>query len=60
VSGLSVVCGGTPAPPQGGEFEIGFVDAESGERRMALTEWSVPFEECLQVRGFPLFSRSSR
>ena len=36
------------------EFEIAYVDAESGARRLALIDaWSVPFEECMPVRGFP-------
>jgi hypothetical protein len=30
------------------------VSPESGERRLALIDaWSVPFEECMPVRGFP-------
>ena len=38
--------------PAGREFEIAYVDAESGERRLALIDaWSVPFEECMPVRG---------
>ena len=29
---------------------------EDGEQRLALTEaWSVPFEACLPVRGFPSY-----
>jgi hypothetical protein len=38
--------------PAGREFEIAYVDAESGARRLALIDaWSVPFEECMPVRG---------
>ncbi|MFI7664120.1 TnsA-like heteromeric transposase endonuclease subunit [Nocardia sp. NPDC049526] len=51
--GLSVVRGGAAASPWDREFEIAYVDAEADERRVALTDaWSVPFEECLPVRGF--------
>ncbi|WP_429421986.1 hypothetical protein [Nocardia sp. GAS34] len=51
--GLSVVRGGASASPWDREFEIAYVDAEADERRVALTDaWSVPFEECLPVRGF--------
>jgi hypothetical protein len=48
-----VVRGGASASPAGREFEIAYVDAESVARRLALIDaWSVPFEECLPVRGF--------
>ena len=48
-----MVRGGASASPAGREFEIAYVDAESGERRLALIDaWSVPFEECMPVRGF--------
>jgi len=41
---------------RGRESEIAYVDAESGARRLALIDaWSVPFEECLPVRGFPSY-----
>ncbi|HEX2402805.1 MAG TPA: TnsA-like heteromeric transposase endonuclease subunit, partial [Mycobacterium sp.] len=53
---MSVVRGGASASPAGREFEIAYVDAESGERRLALIDaWSVPFEECMPVRGFPSY-----
>ena len=56
VPSLSVVRGGASASPAGREFEIAYVDAESGERRLALIDaWSVPFEECMPVRGFPSY-----
>jgi sulfate permease family protein len=51
-------CGprGASASPAGREFEIGYVDAESVARRLALIDaWSVPFEECMPVRGFPSY-----
>jgi hypothetical protein len=49
-----VVRGGASASPAGREFEIAYVDAESGARRLALIDaGSVPFEECMPVRGFP-------
>ena len=49
-----MVRGGASASPAGREFEIAYVDAESGARRLALIyAWSVPFEECMPVRGFP-------
>jgi hypothetical protein len=36
-------------------FELGYVD-ECGEQRVPLTEaWSVPFEACTPVRGFPSY-----
>ena len=51
-----MVRGGASASPAGREFEIAYVDAESGARRLALIDaWSVPFEECLPVRGFPSY-----
>ena len=51
-----MVRGGASASPAGREFEIAYVDAESGERRLALIDaWSVPFEECMPVRGFPSY-----
>lgn len=51
---LGLVPGGAFATP-GGEFEVAFAD-EDGERRLPLTEvWSVPFESCLPVRGFPFY-----
>ena len=44
---------GASASPAGREFEIAYVDAESVARRLALIDaWSVPFEECMPVRGF--------
>ena len=47
---------GASASPAGREFEIAYVDAESGARRLALIDaWSVPFEECMPVRGFPSY-----
>ena len=53
---VSVVRGDASASPAGREFEIAYVDAESGARRLALIDaWSVPFEECLPVRGFPSY-----
>ena len=53
---LSVVRGGASASPAGREFEIAYVDAESVARRLALIDaWSVPFEECMPVRGFPSY-----
>ena len=53
---LSVVRGGASASPAGRESEIAYVDAESGARRLALIDaWSVPFEECMPVRGFPSY-----
>ena len=53
---LSLVRGGASASPAGREFEIAYVDAESGERRLALIDaWSVAFEECMPVRGFPSY-----
>ena len=51
---LDLVHGSAPAVP-GGEFEIAFAD-EDGEQRLELTTaWSVPFESCLPVRGFPSY-----
>ena len=51
-----MVRGGASASPAGREFEIAYVDAESGERRLALIDvWWVPFEECMPVRGFPSY-----
>ena len=51
-----MVRGGASASPAGREFEIAYVDAESGARRLALIDaWSVPFEECMPVRGFPSY-----
>lgn len=51
---LDLVRGSAPAVP-GGEFEIAFAD-EDGEQRLELTTaWSVPFESCLPVRGFPSY-----
>jgi hypothetical protein len=51
-----VVRGGASASPTGREFEIAYVDAESVARRLALIDaWSVPFEECMPVRGFPSY-----
>jgi hypothetical protein len=56
VPSLSVVRGGASASPAGQEFEIAYVDAESGARRLALIDaWSMPFEECMPVRGFPSY-----
>ena len=53
---VSVVRGGASASPAGREFEIAYVDAESIARRLALIDaWSVPFEECMPVRGFPSY-----
>ena len=50
---VSVVRGGASASPAGREFEIAYVDAESGARRLALIDaWSVPFEECMRCAGF--------
>ena len=50
-----LVRGDASASPAGREFEIAY-DAESGARRLALIDaWSVPFEECLPVRGFPSY-----
>ena len=47
---------GASASPAGRESEIAYVDAESGARRLALIDaWSVPFEECMPVRGFPSY-----
>jgi hypothetical protein len=46
---------GDAAATSGGKFEIAFAD-EDGEQRLELTEaWSVPFESCLPVRGFPSY-----
>ena len=51
-----VVRGGAPASPAGRESEIAYVDVESVARRLALIDaWSVPFEECMPVRGFPSY-----
>ena len=51
-----MVRGDASASPAGREFEIAYVDAESGARRLALIDaWSVPFEECMPVRGFPSY-----
>ena len=51
-----MVRGGASASPAGRESEIAYVDAESGARRLALIDpWSVPFEECMPVRGFPSY-----
>src|SRR6185312_8669804 len=56
VPSLSVVRGGASASPAGREFEIAYVDAESVAQRLALIDaWSVPFEECMPVRGFPSY-----
>jgi len=56
VPSLSVVRGGASASPAGREFEIAYVDGEYGARRLALIDaWSVPFEECMPVRGFPSY-----
>ena len=56
VPSLSVVRGGASASPAGRESEIAYVDAESVARRLALIDaWSVPFEECMPVRGFPSY-----
>ncbi|WP_433712877.1 hypothetical protein ACQP2U_00705 [Nocardia sp. CA-084685] len=53
MSSLSVVAGGAASSPEGGEFAIAYVDAESGQRRLALTDaWAVRLEDCLPVRGF--------
>ena len=55
-----MVRGGASASPAGREFEIAYVDAESGARRLALIDaWSVPFEECMPVRGFPSYKGQS-
>ena len=55
-----MVRGGASASPAGREFEIAYVDAEYGERRLALIDaWSVPFEECMPVRGFPSYKGQS-
>ena len=55
VPSLNVVHGAS-ASPAGREFEIAYVDAESVARRLALIDaWSVPFEECMPVRGFPSY-----
>lgn len=60
VSSLSVVPGGAAASPEGGEFAIAYVDVESGERRLTLTDaWAVPLEDCLPVRGFPSYKGQS-
>jgi len=60
VPSLSVVRGGASASPAGREFEIAYVDAESVARRLALIDaWSVPFEECMPVRGFPSYKGSA-
>ena len=60
VPSLNVVRGGASASPAGREFEIAYVDAESGARRLALIDaWSVPFEECMPVRGFPSYKGSA-
>ena len=51
-----MVRGGASASPAGREFEIAYVDAESVARCLALIDaWSVPFEECMPVRGFPSY-----
>jgi len=60
VPSLNVVRGGASASPAGREFEIAYVDAESVARRLALIDaWSVPFEECMPVRGFPSYKGSA-
>jgi hypothetical protein len=46
------------APPSLAErFELAYADADAnGEQRVPLTEaWSVPFEACTPVRGFPSY-----
>ena len=51
-----MVRGGASASPAGRAFEIAYVDAESVARRLALIDaWSVSFEECMPVRGFPSY-----
>jgi len=57
---VSGVRGGASASPAGREFEIAYVDAEYGERRLALIHaWSVRFEECMPVRGVPYYKGQS-
>jgi len=54
---LDLVAGGGPAV-LADRFDVSFVD-EDGEQRRQLTDaWSVPFETCLPVRGFPSYKRS--
>ncbi|MFF1613242.1 hypothetical protein ACFVYA_36215 [Amycolatopsis sp. NPDC058278] len=51
---LDLVPGDAPAAVLGG-FEFSYAD-EGREQRVALTEaWSVPFEVCSPVRGFPSY-----
>jgi hypothetical protein len=51
---LDLVPGGAAGPPGAG-FRVAFAD-EAGEQLLPLTEaWSVPFESCLPVRGFPSY-----
>ncbi|MFE6925947.1 hypothetical protein ACFVAV_33390 [Nocardia sp. NPDC057663] len=53
---MSSARGGVPRPPEGGEFEIAYVDVDPGEQRVALAgAWGVLFETCLPVRGFPSY-----
>ncbi|WP_223522216.1 MULTISPECIES: TnsA-like heteromeric transposase endonuclease subunit [Nocardia] len=53
---VSPARGGAARPSEGGEFEIGYVEVDSGEQRAALAAvWGVPFEACLPVRGFPSY-----
>jgi hypothetical protein len=48
---LDLVTGGAP-PSLAERFEVGYAD-ERGEQRVPLTEvYSVPFEDCVPVRGF--------
>jgi hypothetical protein len=48
------VAGGAPAPLTE-RFEVAFAD-EDGQQRLPLAEaWSMPFESCLPVRGFPSY-----
>jgi hypothetical protein len=51
---LDLVPGGAP-DPLAEQFEVAFSDAE-GQQRLPLTEvWTVPFESCRPVRGFPSY-----
>lgn len=51
---LDLIPGGAPSSLVE-RFEIAYAD-ERGEQRIPLTEaWSVPFEACTPVRGFPSY-----
>jgi hypothetical protein len=52
---LDLVASGAAAGAPIERSEVAFAD-EDGEQRLPLTEaWSVPFESCRPVRGFPSY-----